>query len=593
MEVPMGKFCTNKIYMIFGIIPAAMLMISGCTSGKKASLCLNTVSNFERCNTSAEKPDSSDNSSYYHFLKSQLYKKNNNIDKALYHIAKAAILDPDSITIIRDYAAMLILEKRYEESVILISNALKKTPDSKDLLKTLAGVRLAMKQEDKAANIYMRLIELDPKDKNLFYILGGLYTEKKEYDKAIEVFNLLTEESPEFFGGYYYLGLLHKKKDDLVKSLSALKKAVEIEPDFNAGRFELIDIYSQQKSNADIIESCEAILKTEPDNIRAGMYLAIAYLSADQNRTRGEEILAKFGKRVKSDPEILKIVLRYFISLEKYEDAVAALSGMLIGAPENSDILYYAAASHEGMKNDDQAIECLKKIAPDSVYYVEASLHTALYYYHKNMMDTAVGILETSLDNKPESIELTFQLATIFKEMRMFEKSENVFLKGIKQDGDNTKLMYSLGVLYDLWGKKNKSQALMKKVLVLDPTDANALNYLGYSYADMGINLKEAETLIKKALEYKPGDGYITDSLGWVYFKQGNFKKALELLTEAVAKVPNDPVLLEHLGDALVKNDRNGKALEIYKKSLRYMENDTAVINTKIDKLLKKLSFDH
>ncbi len=67
----------------------------------------------------------------------------------------------------------------------------------------------------------------------------------------------------------------------------------------------------------------------------------------------------------------------------------------------------------------------------------------------------------------------------------------------------------------------------MKKVIKLDPKDANALNYLGYTYTEMGQNLEEAERLIKKALTFKPGDGYITDSLGWVYYKTGRYKEAL------------------------------------------------------------------
>ena len=61
----------------------------------------------------------------------------------------------------------------------------------------------------------------------------------------------------------------------------------------------------------------------------------------------------------------------------------------------------------------------------------------------------------------------------------------------------------------------------MQKVIALDPKHANALNYLGYTYADLGRNLDEAERLVKEALKYKPNDGYITDSLGWVYYKKG------------------------------------------------------------------------
>jgi len=84
----------------------------------------------------------------------------------------------------------------------------------------------------------------------------------------------------------------------------------------------------------------------------------------------------------------------------------------------------------------------------------------------------------------------------------------------------------------------------------------------------MGENLDEAEQLILEALKYKPNDGYITDSLGWVYYKKGLFSKAVEVLEKAVALIPDDPTMLEHLGDAHFKLNNKTDALKFYKMSL-------------------------
>jgi Tfp pilus assembly protein PilF len=115
---------------------------------------------------------------------------------------------------------------------------------------------------------------------------------------------------------------------------------------------------------------------------------------------------------------------------------------------------------------------------------------------------------------------------------------------------------------------------MMRKVIALDPKHANALNYLGYTYADLGQNLDEAERLIKEALKYKPNDGYITDSLGWVYYKKGEFKKAIKYLTRAIELVPDDPIMLEHLGDAYLKVNDKANAVKFYEKSLQRKEKD-------------------
>ena len=122
----------------------------------------------------------------------------------------------------------------------------------------------------------------------------------------------------------------------------------------------------------------------------------------------------------------------------------------------------------------------------------------------------------------------------------------------------------------------------------LEPKNVNALNYLGYTYAEMGKNLDEAERLIKKALKEKPNDGYITDSLGWVYFKKGLYDQAVKYLEKAVSLVPNDPIILEHMGDAYFKVSEKGKALQFYKRSLLNKNKDKESLEKKIQELTGK-----
>jgi len=114
------------------------------------------------------------------------------------------------------------------------------------------------------------------------------------------------------------------------------------------------------------------------------------------------------------------------------------------------------------------------------------------------------------------------------------------------------------------------------------------LNYLGYTYAEMGENLDEAERLIRAALDEKPDDGYITDSLGWVYFKKGLFNKAVKYLEKAVILVPDDPIILEHMGDAYFKISHKEKALQFYKRSLSKKKKDKEHLEKKIQELTGK-----
>jgi tetratricopeptide (TPR) repeat protein len=94
------------------------------------------------------------------------------------------------------------------------------------------------------------------------------------------------------------------------------------------------------------------------------------------------------------------------------------------------------------------------------------------------------------------------------------------------------------------------------------------LNYLGYTYAEKGVQLDEAEELIKRALKFKPNDGFIIDSLGWVYYKKKKWDEAVIELEKAWKLAPSDPTIGEHLGDAYVRKNYWDKALRTYRKVL-------------------------
>ena len=114
----------------------------------------------------------------------------------------------------------------------------------------------------------------------------------------------------------------------------------------------------------------------------------------------------------------------------------------------------------------------------------------------------------------------------------------------------------------------------MEEAIKLNPAHADALNYLGYSYAERDVRLEEAVALIKKALVIKPQNGYYLDSLAWVYFKMGRFQEALAEMKRAVEVVPDDPVFYEHLGEIYLNNNLLPDARNAWLRSLELEPNN-------------------
>jgi tetratricopeptide (TPR) repeat protein len=119
----------------------------------------------------------------------------------------------------------------------------------------------------------------------------------------------------------------------------------------------------------------------------------------------------------------------------------------------------------------------------------------------------------------------------------------------------------------------------LEKAIKYNPKSARAYNYLGYLYADNNMKIEESLTLIQKALELEPGNGAYTDSLGWAYFRKGNYKLALEklLAAEELLRKANspDPVVFDHIGDAFLKLGKVDNALRYWNKSNEMKKTDT------------------
>jgi Flp pilus assembly protein TadD len=147
-------------------------------------------------------------------------------------------------------------------------------------------------------------------------------------------------------------------------------------------------------------------------------------------------------------------------------------------------------------------------------------------------------------------------------------------------------LFYQRGIAYERSKQWDKAEADFLKALELEADQPLVLNYLGYSWVEMGRNLDRAQAMIEKAVEQRPEDGYIVDSLGWVLYRLGNFPGAVEHLERAVELRPVDPVINDHFGDALWMVGRKTEAQFQWKRSLSFKpeEKDAERIRQKLAK---------
>jgi tetratricopeptide (TPR) repeat protein len=268
---------------------------------------------------------------------------------------------------------------------------------------------------------------------------------------------------------------------------------------------------------------------------------------------------------------------------------VIIFSQLLKADPENSTLNFFTGMAYEVDENAKKAIFYYLKIKPDHSQYKKSIVSIAYLYRSLGENQTAINYLESKHKMLPKDIDITTFLASLYEQNKDYEKAMNLIEKALEDSVDNTSLLFKLGAIQDKAGLKDDSINTMKKIIEIDPKDASALNYLGYSYADLGIKLDEALSLIKRAYEIKPDDGYITDSLGWVYFMMEDYEMAVKYLLQAAELSSYETIISDHLGDAYQKANQPQKALEIYKKAVSNAKDEDKELLIKLKEKIKTL----
>ncbi len=245
------------------------------------------------------------------------------------------------------------------------------------------------------------------------------------------------------------------------------------------------------------------------------------------------------------------------------------------------------AATYEQKKENTLAIEEYQSIASSSELYISAQIRAAMLLKDDGKIKQAIDLLHKVIKKKNDQMLLYLILSALYDESGDYATSEKTLKDGLVVAPQNTDLLYALGVLYDKTKRFTESVDAMKKILDIDPKNAEALNFIGYSYAERGVNLEEAEKLILSALELKSDSGYLLDSLGWVYFKQGKLRDAEKYLKEALKLLPDEVEIIEHLGDIFVKQNRIKEAVDLYERGLK-IDPENISLKSKIEEMKKK-----
>ena len=223
-------------------------------------------------------------------------------------------------------------------------------------------------------------------------------------------------------------------------------------------------------------------------------------------------------------------------------------------APNLPATTIFIAGAMEDRSRFKDANEIYDLLPSNSPYLWNVRLQRAENLYELGDTEQAIENLQEMVSENPGKFDALASLGGIYRRQERFEEAADAFDKAISRlnpvKPEHFFLYYYSGMTHERAKQWDKAEPRFLKALELQPGNPNILNYLGYSWVELGINIEKAQEMIRQAVAQQRHNGYIVDSLGWVYYKVGKFEDAVQELEQAVLLLPQDPTVNDHLGDA-------------------------------------------
>jgi tetratricopeptide (TPR) repeat protein len=222
--------------------------------------------------------------------------------------------------------------------------------------------------------------------------------------------------------------------------------------------------------------------------------------------------------------------------------------------PDNALALLTLGDLYEHINQNEQALDIYQDVPENDALRETADIEISQVLENLGRRDQALSHLRDVVNDHPYDEEALSALGNLQRAHNQFDEAIASYTRAIaaskKPENDNWPLYYFRGIAYERSKDWPKAEADFKHALQLFPDQPLVLNYLGYSWVDKGMNLDQAFPMLRRAVELRPTDGYIVDSLGWAEYKLGHYQQAVSDLEKAIDLKPADPTINEHLGDA-------------------------------------------
>ncbi len=514
----------------------------------------------------------------YLYLAAQSAMQSGNPGMAIQLLREVVKKDPEAAVPRLDLASMLVQAGQLDEA-------------ERHLTTLQHAASLQGEERARAHILYVRLLAMR----------GNL-------GQALQELDVLQKEFPDLEDGYLLRAQIQMRRQRMVEALAAMDEGLRHHPESprlllakarlllgtgNASSAEAVlrfllrkepdhvqatlmlgDIAIQRKRMDEAERLYRDFLTRNPRAIPVGMALG-RLLVNQQRRAEAIEVYRTMAAKSGDAPMLLKTLGMLYMQEGDHAAAEKAFRKAYAQTGKDDELAFFLAWSLELQGRLDEARQWYAKLSGNAPHYVDAQLRLSVIDVRQGRPKQAERRLRALLRSHSEAWKAWDLLIGLLVDQKRFSDALRESEELVRSEDVPSEILYSRAIALEALHRYREMEATLRRILQRDPDHAEALNFLGYSMADRGVNLEEAVELIKRALKIRPEDPYYLDSLAWAWFKLGKIRKALPIQRKAVSLRGDDPVMFEHLGDMLAAAGEIEEAKRAYRKALE-MDTDHA-----------------
>ncbi len=443
---------------------------------------------------------------------------------AFHELQRAAAADPSSPYLARQAAKIALGLGNLDKAAEYARAALQINPADPAAHVLLGRVEWARGEFSEAQGHFEKALRFDPDSEEATFSLASLLVRTSTANARELLQHFLKDNPAKAPQTYLALAQLYLNERDYEKAAQELQSSIAINPGFESipARFSLARLYEASGSTVAAIQEYLQVVRIQPHDLR--LIDHIGELEVEAGDAQSARAAFKAAKSISNADPLANLWLAQF-------------------------------AEEEG-----RPLDAARHLKESAAFPKDPALSLKIAYleFRAGRFDEGLRTLRAARARFPHNARVAYFLGMAYEDRGQNAKALRYLKESVRDDPHNDQARYALAAAEEQAGNIVAAEKEFRRLIAKNPKNAEILNYLGYSLADRGLKLKDAEDLIERALAIDPQNGAYIDSLGWVYYKEGRFKDALVELNRAHAAMPNDETILEHRGDAAaaVKDDK-------------------------------------